>query len=45
MAPSKVLILPDLSIRETADRCMAVGLLWLGLNPQPVLDTVLGLWL
>jgi NADH-quinone oxidoreductase subunit M len=32
--------LPDLSLREAAiTGVMAVGLLWLGLNPQPVLDT------
>jgi NADH-quinone oxidoreductase subunit M len=32
--------LPDLSAREAAiTGLMAVGLLWLGLNPQPVLDT------
>ncbi len=32
--------LPDLSWREaTVTGVMAVGLLWLGLNPQPVLDT------
>jgi NADH-quinone oxidoreductase subunit M len=32
--------LPDMSVRETAvTGVMAVGLLWLGLNPQPVLDT------
>jgi len=36
----KVLPLPDMSIRETAiTGIMAAGLLWLGLNPQPVLDT------
>jgi NADH-quinone oxidoreductase subunit M len=36
----KVWSLPDLSAREiAATGVMAVGLLWLGLNPQPVLDT------
>jgi NADH:ubiquinone oxidoreductase subunit 4 (subunit M) len=36
----KVWRLPDLSVRETAmASVMAAGLLWLGLNPQPVLDT------
>ena len=38
--PQKVWRLPDLSVRETAvTGVMAVCLLWLGLNPQPVLDT------
>ncbi len=36
----KVWRLPDLSVRETAvTGVMAAGLLWLGLNPQPVLNT------